>query len=190
MPWAKSEAKKVLRELLEDETSWVHVNFNQANQAACIEIIRNKDPLFQQYAKTNFYTNFRNLKAGIDAEKLAVQFDRMAFEKEQQRWPINETLANGEKRWQGSEAQKLLRTDFKHLSKKKWKPSQFYNSRLEYRSWSLDSFRNLYYEEMRYEKGHHVYWQAARNMDMRKKRVTEEESGNLIEENVGGIDLD
>ena len=43
---------------------------------------------------------------------------------------------------------------------------------------------------MRYEKGHHVYWQAVRNMDMRKKRVTEEKSGNMIEENVGGIDLD
>ena len=175
---------------MEDDASWVYTDFNQANQAASIEIIRNKHPLFQQYAKGNFYTNFRNLKSGIDAEKIAVAFDRLGFEQEEKKWPINETLANGEMRWQKSEAQRLIRLDLKNISKKNWKPRQFYHSRLEYQSWSLDSFRNFYYEEMKYEKGAHVYWQAARNMEMRKKRVTEEESGNLIEENLTGIDSD
>ena len=108
VPWGdKAPAKIHLRSLLEDETSWVRVEWNKGenqepkeSQASRIERIRNRSPLFKQYTKTLFYNNFRSLKTTIDDEKIAVAFDKKAFIDEKEKWPINGTLANGKPRWQ------------------------------------------------------------------------------------------
>lgn len=180
-PWGQSNAKQKLKLLLEDEKSWVYDHFDQSNQAKSIEIIRQTDGDFAVYKKQNFYSNFRTLKSSVDIERACVQFDRMGFEKEQEKWPITDTLPCGKKRWQGSDAQKLLREDIKVPGKKNWKPKKLFESRIEYRSWSLVEFRSFLYEEKKWET-QGVYWQAQRNMEMRKKRVEEEAGGELVEE--------
>jgi hypothetical protein len=160
-----------------DETSWVHVEWKKTgSQAARIREIQSKCQLFKQYPEKMFYTNFRNLKETIDEVKLAIQFDRLAFDKEEKKWPINATLPSGKLRWQDSNAQKLLRKDQKSLQRKSWRPMSFYNDREEYRSWSLEEFRNFFYEEKKWET-QGVYWQAQRNKDMRKKAVETTDAG-------------
>jgi len=181
VPWGQSDAKQKLKLLLEDEKSWVYDHFDQSNQAKSIEVIRQKDGDFAVYKKQNFYSNFRTLKSSVDIERTCVQFDRMGFEKEQEKWPITDTLPSGKKRWQGSDAQKLLREDIKVPGKKNWKPKKLFESRIEYKSWSLVEFRNFLYEEKKWET-QGVYWQAQRNMEMRKQRVEEEAGGELVEE--------
>jgi hypothetical protein len=148
------------------------------SQASRIEEIRNRSPLFLQYAKNLFYTNFRNLKETIDTEKIAVAFDKIAFDKENEKWPINSTLANGKPRWQDSDAQKQLREDLKDPERKNRKPRDLYfdDGRQLYCAWSLDEFRNFLYEEKKWET-QGVYWQAQRNKDMRKKAVQTVDAG-------------
>ena len=133
-PWGdKAPAKVLLRSLLEEESSWVRSEWNKGenqepkeSQASRIERIRNKNPLFKQYDKTLFYNNFRRLMTTIDDEKIAVAFDKLAFDKEHKKWPINGTLPNGKPRWQDSQAQKQLRDDLKDPEKKNRKPQQLY----------------------------------------------------------------
>lgn len=172
VPWGEdAPAKQHLRELLNDETSWVHDEWKkEGSQAARIRCIQSKCPLFKQYPEKMFYTNFRNLKETIDEVKIAIQFDRLAFDKEEKKWPITSTLPSGKARWADSNAQNLLRKDLKSLEKKKWKPLTLYNEREEYRVWSLEEFRNFHKMEKKWET-QGVYWQAQRNKDMRKKAV-------------------
>ena len=185
-PWGdKAPAKVLLRSLLEDESSWVRSEWNKGenqvpkeSQASRIERIRNKNPLFKQYDKTLFYNNFRRLMTTIDDEKIAVAFDKLAFDKEHEKWPINGTLPNGKPRWQDSQAQKQLRDDLKDPEKKNKKPQQLYydENRELYCAWSLEEFRNFLYEEKKWET-QGVYWQAQRNKDMRKKAVATVDAG-------------
>lgn len=105
-PWRdKAPAKQLLCQLMEDDSSWVHDEIKKTKvESHCIETIRSKEPLFRQYLKKK-YSNFWSLKTSIDKEKLAVLSDEIAFDKENEKWPINGTLANQKPCWQDSEAQ-------------------------------------------------------------------------------------
>jgi hypothetical protein len=67
-PWRTSRAKELLRELLLDSSSWVHLLTD--------EQIHEAEPIFKQYPLKNFKTNYSNMKASTEMEQAAINFDQ------------------------------------------------------------------------------------------------------------------
>jgi hypothetical protein len=160
-PWRKSKAKELLVDLLADESSYIHAYGMDEDE------IYNSDPLFKQYKKENFKTNYRNLIAKIQLERSCVEFDQQALDNEKQKLPRNSRTERGYKFWDGHEAQRLMKEDVKE-KRTKMKPKDLRETREEYQEFPLHVLRQHKYQAERAEK-EGVYWQKKRNDDARKK---------------------
>ena len=173
-PWRNSEAKALLRELLMDEESWIHL--------CLLEQIHMSEPLFKQYKWANFRNNFNTLSKAIELEKASVAWDQRAFDKYKKKHPREETTNRGEPFWDGHQAQRLLISDVKKQASDLEKgiidrpklPAEMWNTRVEYKEFAIATFRNHYYREKR-SLVESVYWQKKRNRDGQRKRQLEEE---------------
>jgi hypothetical protein len=159
-PWAKSKAKQLLGKLLADESSYIH--------SMDVDKIYNSDPLFTQYKIGNFKTNYRNLAAKFEMERSCVKFDKDAFDKEKHKFPRKEQTERGYKFWDEHEAQRLMREDVKENRTKGVKPNDLRESRVEYKDFPPDVFREHKYQEERRQRAA-VFWQKKRNDEARKK---------------------
>ncbi len=103
-PWRTSEAKETLRLLLQEDVDnfWHDLDPRE---------IYEMSPMFQEYDENRFLANFRSLKQSIQKEKNAVAFDQAGFLHDRQLFPVKEMSCRGYKRWDGSEAQRLLKKD-------------------------------------------------------------------------------
>lgn len=161
-PWKKSKAKKLLEELLADESSYIH---------ACgmdVSDIYDSDPLFKLYKIENFKTNYRNLLAKRELDRSCVEFDQSAFDNEKRLFPRNQQTERGYKFWDGHDAQRLMRDDVKEKRTIGVKPNDLRETRVEYKEFPLHVLRQHKYQAEKTEK-EGVYWQKKRNDDARKK---------------------
>jgi hypothetical protein len=161
-PWRKSRAKDRLRELLTDESSWIHALSADAEQ------IHQSDPLFKRYPLKNFKTNFKNMKEAIKVEKSAIAFDQRALEQEKQAFARNPITERGYYFWDRHPAQQLMAEDVKAGRTFDKKPRDLQRERPEFQEFPLSVFRgHKYQEERKVKEG--VYWQKKRNDTARKK---------------------
>lgn len=175
-PWRNSEAKQLLEKLYRDKLSWIHL---------CLpEQIWTTEPLFKQYAWSNFRSNFNRLANTLDTEEDCVAYDALALE-QYRKTPRPLLTKKGEPFWDGHPAQKLLK-EFVKQQDKQWKnkqigrkqlPKELHDSKAAYKSFSLETFRNHYYREMR-SLLEEVYWQKKRNREGQRKRIHEEDTQN------------
>jgi hypothetical protein len=168
--WGKSPAKAKLIELYRDKHSWIHLCLPQQ--------IYDTEPLFNQYPWNNFRNNFNRLMDTIDREEECVAFDQAAFEHYRSKKPRAEQTVRGEPFYDGHRAQALLKAFVKQQDQE-WKeksierkklPAEVYALNAAYREFSLPTFRNHYYREMRALR-EEVYWQKKRNRDGQKKQT-------------------
>lgn len=162
-PWANSRAKKILRGLLLDPKSDVHIHR--------VEEIHSSNPLFEQYPLKNFKINFKNLKESIDTEQAAIKFDQLALDKEKQAFPRNDLSNKGYPFWDTHPAKTLLEADVKRGITKK--PSELQNSKEAYKAFPPVVFRKHVHQEIRKQR-EKVAWQTRRNKEGRTKHELEQ----------------
>ena len=161
-PWKTSQAKATLRALLLDKTSWVHAH------GLTVDAIHARDPIFQQYPLKRFKTNFKSLRNAVELEQDCLEFDQAAYDKEKIKFPKKTTTLLGQKVWNGSEAQALLRVAVKEGKTQDKKPADLWQEHHAYQLFSPIVFRKHKYQEERKVR-ENVYWQKKRNDDARKK---------------------
>ena len=155
-PWRNSKAKKKLKEQLKDESSWVQVC--DPYHVFCA------DDDFKQYKENNFINNFNSLKEKIETKKCAVEFDKHWYEQDQILYPASAINKRGDKRYEGSEAERQLKQDVIAGRSKGRAPKEMWISNPAYHqnSLTLKQFWSHKYQEERALK-EKVYWQKKRN---------------------------
>jgi hypothetical protein len=111
-PWKTSKAKETLKVLLEsDADGEIH-----SMDAAAVQMLSS---LFEDYSKTNFRTNLRNLKESIRTEKAAVKSDEEFLLRDK---VIVESKEMYYPPWEKSEAKRFLRKDVQDKKHEHIKP--------------------------------------------------------------------
>ena len=174
-PWRNSKAKEKLEGLLRDETSWVQI-------MTPYQVWLN-DPDFKKYKENNFVQNFKALKERIETKQQILEFDKANIKRDQLLHPASAMNKRGDKRYQGSEAEKQLKKDVKDGKSIGVVPKVLFASNPIYKEsgLTLKQFRSHKYQEERaiIEK---VYWQKKRNDKDRKKH--DKEVARMQEESI------
>ena len=128
----------------------------------------------------NFRNNFARMKKTIKERREQSSIDQVYFQHDM----TNHTLAkDSEGYWEGSEAQKLLRTDIENNQHQNMKPGTLWQTRPEYQCFQLKKFRGHIHQELRSTRETN-YW-----IVKKKKKAKAEEakrSGKkLNEEDMG-----
>jgi hypothetical protein len=111
---------------------------------------------FPEVAETDrkkFSGRLRGLRQQITASNTAVASDEAAHAHDRALRPAPSHNYRGEPRWEGSEAQRLLKEDVASGKHRAMKPTLFYNSRVEYtQHYTLKTIREHIYQEEKYVK--------------------------------------
>jgi hypothetical protein len=162
-PWKTSKAKETLKVLLESDTDGeIH-----SMDAAAVQMLSS---LFEDYSKTNFKTNLKNLKESIRTEKAAVKSDeefllrdKLIVESKEMHYPP----------WEKSEAKRLLRKDVQDKKHENIKPKQLRETRPEYMMFTGKVFgKHIYQEEL--SQGQRSYWMHKKKLKQEAKKKAKE----------------
>ena len=160
-PWRNSKARKKLAALLKDEASWVQVCDGYH--------VYHADEDFRKYNLKNFENNFSALKEKIQTDKEAVEFDKLRFVHDRNLHPASTTNKRGDKRYEGSAAERKLKQDVNAGKSKGRLPKEMWLSDPVYYEYlTLKQFRSHKYQEER-SLTEKVYWQKKRNEKARKE---------------------
>jgi hypothetical protein len=141
--WAKSVAKRLLRDAI------IAGTVKRGDDA---EQVHKSNSEYAKWPITNFKTNMNNLIDAIALDYKRMSEDSLAYAKDveilkeyRRKNPLPQIP------WHQSEAKALLEKDMKdkkHIGKK---PQELYESRLEYRAYSLKVFRGHIYQAQKKE---------------------------------------
>lgn len=138
--WGTSEAKHLLR------TSIIAGVVKRGDDP---EEVHKSDPEYKKWPIANFKTNMKNLieAVGLDWKRMADDcksygHDAALIQQYRRSNPISD-----QEPWHKSAAKKLLEHDMDSNKHVEMKPMELYHSRIEYRAFPLDVFRNHIYQE-------------------------------------------
>jgi hypothetical protein len=162
-PWKTSKAKETLKVLLEsDADGEIH-----SMDAAAVQMLSS---LFEDYSKTNFRTNLRNLKESIRTEKAAVKSDEEFLLRDK---VIVESKEMYYPPWEKSEAKRFLRKDVQDKKHEHIKPKQLRETRPEYMMFTGKVFgKHIYQEEL--SQGQRSYWMHKKKLKQEAKKKAKE----------------
>lgn len=109
-------------------------------------------PEFADFEYTRFRARLNDLRKKVTAEKNRSTFDSVALARDRLNFPKKATNHRGEPRWEGSEAERLLKKDIEDGKHKNLKPKALYESQNEYMKYSLAAFRGHIYQEVQTRK--------------------------------------
>lgn len=141
--WRNSWAKEILREAI---------------MVGDIKEEHTYDEIYQWHPEITFTdraklpARVRALRAQVTGDTSSAESDALALEHDRKLYPIPSHNYRGEPRWDGSDAQRMLKADIVagvHLS---MTPVQFYVSRPVYEAYSSDVIRQHIYQEVKYQK--------------------------------------
>lgn len=155
--WEKSWAKEILREAIAN---------NDITDEHTYDEIHSWHPEVEKTDRKKIPRRVRDLRLQIRADAGRAEADARALEHDRRLFPALATNHIGEPRWEGSEAQRLLRIDVKGDKHLTMKPAEFYDSREVYKSFSHEVIRSHIYQEIRLTK-----YYAWRNSDKKKKKA-------------------
>ena len=132
-------------------------------------------PEFSEIEYTKFRTNLNSLrKSHREAQSLA-DSDLAALQHDLVLHPIKQTNHRGEPRWEGSDAQRLLRLDMDEgMHYLMGKPQYLWSTRPEYKAYSKTVFRGHIDQEERLRKFIN-YLEYKRNIKYKKKKKKNQE---------------
>lgn len=142
--WLHSEGRKILFEDL--RTGKIPLDYRQMSSADAFQL----HPEFAEHDGANKFpgrlsrarTNVKNKKGVGETEMALLAADRLVCPK-----PTHNH--RGEPRWEGSAAEAFLKQDVKKNKHELMTPKEFYNSRPEYKAWSLKVIRKHIQQEVR-----------------------------------------
>ena len=109
------------------------------------------------YKSTNFSTNLRNLHAAIKVDQGKAASDAAALEHDRNLHPVAAFTSKGYPRWEGSDAERLLKEDFDAGLDENKEPKVLHQTRPEYEGFPLKVFRDHIHQERRSRTGR-SYW--------------------------------
>jgi hypothetical protein len=135
--------------LYKDKESWIHL--------CLLEQIYETEPQFKQYEWSKFRAIVNRLMDTLDLEAECFAHDMLGLERYKTINPRPETTARGEPFWDGHSAQALLKL-FVAKQDREWKnktiqrkllPPEARLKNTAFQAFTLPTFRNHYYREMR-----------------------------------------
>ena len=140
VPWQHSEAKKILTSDTLDGTT-------TADMSAC-QVFATREELYAPYKK-NFSKNLRNLRKSLKSLQDCADEDQEAVLHDLEAFPQSTVNAKGHRRFDGSEAQRLLKHTFDNGEDEGLLPKEIWLTRLEYQEFPLKVFRDHVSQERR-----------------------------------------
>ena len=157
--WGTSEAKELLKKDIEEGRVTEQMQPHQVYEM---------HPEYKRYKYTNFTANLGSLKGAINDSHKHADFDDAALANDERLHPRSATTTAGLPRWDGSEAQGLLKMDVDDGKHDSMQPKDLYESRVEYEVFSLEVFRKHIYQETR-KCVETPYWAHKRELKKKKK---------------------
>lgn len=135
--WRKSDAKKILAKDIKEGVVTLGLDATQVYQM--------HDGIFLAYEFKNFKANLKTLLLGNTTNLKLAEFDHAALELH----PEAADSSSNIPKWNGSDAQRLLKEDVRTGLNNTLSPMELYRSREEYQTFPLDKFRYHIYQEVR-----------------------------------------
>lgn len=144
--WKDSEAKRLLvQDLMSGE---IPLDPNEMEPAQ----VYLQRPEFANFGYERFRDRLRDLRAQIRASKHHASSDSAALAHDRRIYPKKTNNHRGEPRWEGSEAERLLKLDIDEGKNMSLIPIDLYNSQNEYKKYPLKVFRKHIDQEERRRK--------------------------------------
>lgn len=135
-PWKGSKAKELLQEDL--VSGKIPLDATEMGP----QVVYCQRTEFADIEYTKFRDRLRDLRKKIKQENAFASYDAAALARDRKIYPKAEHNHRGEPRWEGSEAERLLRLDMDEGKHKIMKPIKLYHSRSEYNeNYPLTVFR-------------------------------------------------
>jgi hypothetical protein len=150
MSWGKSRAKILVRDLLLDPDSWVH--------GMPATHVYHHHPLFEQYDKKNFASNYNALQQTV----MTIKFDQLRLTEDKLLHPRLSLNHRGRPFWDTHPAKPLLINEIKSGAIKNLEPKQVRQRHNEFKDFDLSTFQQYVNMEKRHIR-EAVFWQAKRN---------------------------
>jgi hypothetical protein len=142
--WRKSKAKRLLEEDLTKGTIPL-----ESDEMGAREVYGQR-PEFSEFEYAHFTDRLRDLRKQIGQKKDIAFADCAALARDRAIYPKPAHNHRGEPRWEGSEAERLLRADISLFRSTQNKPVDLYRSRAEYyNNYPLVVFRGHIDQEVR-----------------------------------------
>lgn len=146
--WEHSPAKQLLRREILEEKVTPEMKPKQ---------VWLRHDVYQQYKLSNFGTNLRNLRTALKEGQEAAAFDSAALARARIVHPVAATTPRGYPRWDGSDAQKLLKHHVEKKLHEKFTPKELREKYTAYQAFPLKVFRDHIQQEVR-SRTETSYW--------------------------------
>jgi hypothetical protein len=146
MPWEKCTARTLLQRDLMDGVvplSGYVMNASKVQQTR---------PEYMAYDLDFFNTRLQTMRANMRKQHTNSQQDAISYAHDRLMFPTPTHNPNGILRWEGSEAETLLRTDIEAGVHNAMTPKQMYLSRPKYQMFSQRKFAGHIHQEIRRRK--------------------------------------
>jgi hypothetical protein len=144
--WAKSDAKRILEAELKKGT----IPLDASDMAP--DVVYLQHPEFATFQYEKFRDNLNKLRKKIKGKKTRSELDSLALQRDRKSHPKPEKNNRGEPRWEGSEAERLLKLDVDNGKHNAMTPRNLHKSRKEYQDYALDVFRKHIHQEVKTRK--------------------------------------
>jgi hypothetical protein len=142
--WEKSPAKKLLANDIISGTVPDTMHWGE---------VFGKRPEYQATARRLFANRLKSLREQINRAKGIAANEETALAHDRSLFPVPTHNYRGEPRWEGSEAERLLKEDVGNGLHKTMEPRQLYQTRPQYHNnYPLEVFRGHIYQEVRFVK--------------------------------------
>jgi hypothetical protein len=141
--WGKAAAKKLLAEDILNGLVTTAMDWEDVVQLR---------PEYQNTSQRLFKTRLKRLLGQIGVAQNKATDEEAALLHDRALFPTPTHNYRGEPRWEGSEAQRLLRQDVANLVHSTMKPKAFHLTQAEYQLYPLEVFRGHIYQEVRFGK--------------------------------------
>ena len=144
--WKNSEAKRLLyKDLLSGD---IPLDAEQMGP----QVVFYQRVEFTEFKHTNFCTNLRNMRANIIASKKRATFDSDALAHDRRAFPKKSHNHRGVPRWEGSEAEELLKIDVGEKKHLQFEPHDLHKTQNEHKKFPYQLFRKHVHQEVRTQK--------------------------------------
>jgi hypothetical protein len=146
VPWNKSEAKKLLERDL--ASGMIPVS---GREMGSHEVYASR-PEYAAFPVDLFTRRLASMRVLARSQNARRASDAVALMHDRQLRPQATHSSNGVPRWEGSDAERLLKDDISNGLHTQMTPRALYNTRTEYQLFTLDQFRGHIYQENKRRK--------------------------------------
>jgi len=146
--WKNSKAKYRLIEMLTNDE--IPLSAEEMSPTTAY----NQDAEFAEFDYDLFRERLNDYRKAIRGKKEGAKSSAAALAVDRQLFPIDDMSAFGKRRWEGSDAERLLKVDMDNGLHESTKPEDLCNSRPEYKEFTLKEFRGHIHQETKTKKFH------------------------------------